>query len=135
METTSIINNTSTSKVEMFFNTHDVVYVSENAVFKNMSTGDEYRGREAIGGMLEYFYHVAFDAKAILNNSIIKQRKAVLEATFSGKHIGEFAGIPATNTEVNVPMCISYDLDDEALITEGRIYMLTDVLFRQLQSK
>ena len=47
--------------VEAYFNTHDVQYVTEDAVFVSMDTGKETHGREAIGQMLYYFYHVAFD--------------------------------------------------------------------------
>ena len=59
METTSAIKNVVT-----YFNTHDTIYISENAVFIDMSSGEETIGRKAIGDMLHYIYHVAFDAKA-----------------------------------------------------------------------
>jgi steroid delta-isomerase-like uncharacterized protein len=124
---------TATQKnIEAYIQTHDVKYVTEDAVFKNMGTGEETKGREAIAGMLQYFYHVAFDAKAEVTNTIITENKAVLEANFKGKHISEFAGIPASNKEVNVPLCVTYDLED-GLIKEGRIYMLGEVLMQQLQ--
>jgi predicted ester cyclase len=125
---------TATPHVEAFIKTHDTIHVAENAVFKNFNTGQETIGREAIGQMLHYFYHIAFDARAIIKNVIVTEDKAVLEATFSGRHIGEFANIAPTNKEVNVPMCVAYDLNEEGLIQEGRIYMLMDVMFQQLQS-
>jgi hypothetical protein len=118
--------------VEAYFNTHDVQYVTEDAVFTSMNTGEETRGREAVGQMLNYFYHVAFDARAEITNKLITEKKAVLEFNFVGKHIGEFAGMQPTNKEVNVPTCISYDLED-GLIKKGRVYMLVDVLMKQLQ--
>src|SRR5438876_7101952 len=117
--------------VEAYFNTHDVQYVTEDAVFVSMDTGKETHGREAIGQMLHYFYHVAFDAKAEITNKVITEKKAVLEFNFKGKHIGEFAGILPTNKEVNVPTCISYDLEN-GLIKKGRVYMLVDVMMKQL---
>lgn len=120
--------------MEEFFKTHDVIYVAENAVFKDMNTGEEINGRKAIAGMLNYLYHVAFDAKAIVNNTIITKNHALLEASFAGKHIGEFAGISATGKQVNVPLCVTYDLNEDGLIQNGRIYMLTDVMMRQLKN-
>lgn len=129
METTSAIKNVVT-----YFNTHDTIYISENAVFIDMSSGEETIGRKAIGDMLHYIYHVAFDAKAELKNTIVTDRKAVLEANFKGKHIGKFAGIPATGKQVNVPMCVTYDLNDEGLIQTARVYMLADVMMQQLQA-
>jgi predicted ester cyclase len=117
--------------VEAYFNTHDVQYITEDAVFTSMNTGEETRGREAVGQMLNYFYHVAFDARAEITNKVITEKKAVLEFNFVGKHIGEFAGMQPTNKEVNVPTCVSYDLED-GLIKKGRVYMLMDVMMKQL---
>ena len=123
---------TTQQNIEAFFKTHDAKYMAEDAVFKNMGTGEETKGREAIAGMLQYIYNIAFDAKAEIKSIIITEDKALLEANFKGKHIGEFAGLAATSKEVNVPLCVSYDLEN-GLIKQGRIYMLSDVLMRQLQ--
>lgn len=131
----TILQKTSLSETQKnlkaYFESHDVKYVAEDAVFTNMGTGEETRGREAIAGMLHYIYHVAFDAHAEIKNIIITEDKAVLEASFIGKHIGEFAGVPATNKEVNVPLCVTYDLDN-GLISKGRVYMLGEVMMKQL---
>ena len=136
MEEQTMLKKESLSTLEESFlnwvETHDVKYVSDDAVFKNLSTGEEYKGREAIGGMLHIVYHVAFDARAEVTNYIVTEDKAILEGFFKGTHIGEFAGIAPTHKEVNVPLCVSYDLKD-GLIREGRIYMLGSVLIQQLQ--
>ena len=124
--------STTKENMEAYFQTHDVKYVAEDAVFTTMNTGEETRGREDVGQMLNYFYHVAFDAKAEITNKIITEKKALLEFNFVGKHIGEFAGMQPTNKAVNVPTCISYDLED-GLIKKARIYMLGDVMMKQLQ--
>jgi predicted ester cyclase len=108
--------------VEAFLETHDVKYVAEDAVYKHLGTGDEYNGREAIGAMLNYMYHVAFDAHAEVTNKIITENKAMFEGKFIGRHIGEFAGIPPTNKEINVPICVSYDLADGLIKKEGFIF-------------
>ena len=125
--------STSQKNMEAYFATHDVQYIAEDAVFTNMSNGDKTVGREAVGQMLHYIYHVAFDARAAIKNTIITEDKAVLEIDFIGRHIGEFAGIPATNKEVNVPTTIIYDLEN-GLIRKARVYMLMDVMMRQLTS-
>ena len=114
-----------------YFATHDIKYVAEDAVFKHLSTGEEYKGKAEIGAMLHYIYHVAFEAKAVLRNYIITEDKALVEGDFQGKHIGEFAGIQPTFKDVNVPLSVSYDLKD-GLITKARIYMLDSVLMQQL---
>jgi predicted ester cyclase len=122
----------SKKNVEAYLQTHDVKYCTEDAEYTHLSTGDKYKGREEIAGMLQYIYHVAFDARAEITNVVVTEDKAMFEANFVGKHIGEFAGMAPTNKEVNVPICVTYDLED-GLIKKARIYMLTDVLMKQLQ--
>lgn len=118
--------------LQSYFETHDVnKYVAENAVFRNLSTGEVYTGRAEIGGMLHFIYHVAFDAKGEARTYIVNENNAVVEAYFKGRHIGEVNGIKATNKEVDVPMCIVYDVKN-GLIQEGRIYMLGEVMMTQL---
>jgi predicted ester cyclase len=131
---TEINQQTKTTKsIEEYFKTHDVSYLAEDAVFRDMNTGEETTGRKAIGELLNYIYHVAFDARAIINNTVITKDHALLEASFVGKHIGEFAGIAPTGKEVNVPLCVTYDLNEEGLIQKARVYMLTGVMMQQLQ--
>lgn len=119
--------------IEAFFATHDVQYVAEDVVYTSMNTGEKTVGREAVGQMLHYIYHVAFDAKAEIINTVITEDHALLEANIKGEHIGEFAGVAPTNKEVNIPVCICYDLED-GLIKRARVYMLADVLIKQLSS-
>lgn len=125
------VGSDSQANMEAYFKTHDTRYIAEDGVFINMSTGEETIGREAIAQMLNYIYHVAFDAKAKIRNIIITKNKAVLEADFVGKHIGEFANMQPTNKDVNVPLCVTYDLEN-GLIKVARIYMLADVMIRQI---
>ncbi|HEX6847521.1 MAG TPA: ester cyclase [Chitinophagaceae bacterium] len=134
METTSLkkVSLQETEKnFKAYFETHDVKYVAEDAVFINMGTGEESHGREAIGAMLHYIYHVAFDAHAETISYFVTEERAVLEGYFIGKHIGEFAGIPATGKIVKVPLCVTYELEN-GFIKSGRVYMLGDVMMRQL---
>ena len=109
----------------------DVSMMADDVVFTVMATGQEHQSPEGILQMLNYFYHVAFDATAETKNTIFADGKAVIEGDFVGRHIGEFAGIPATNKEVRVPLCIIYDLEND-LIKRGRIYFEMPVLFQQL---
>jgi predicted ester cyclase len=114
-----------------YFETHDVKYIHEDAVFTNMATGESHKGKAEIGALLHFMYKVAFEAKAETINRIITEDKALIEGYFKGKHIGEFAGMPATNKEVNVPLAVSYTLEG-GLIKSARIYMQVNVLMQQL---
>ncbi len=105
--------------------------LTPDVVYTVMATGQESRGPEAVQGMLDYFYRIAFDAHADTKNMVVADQQATLEGDFVGKHIGEFAGIPATGKDVNVPMCIVYDLENDK-IKRGRIYFEMPALLQQL---
>ena len=109
----------------------DLSMMAEDVIFTIMATGQEHKGPEGVLGMLNYFYHIAFDASAETKNFLVTDGKAVLEADFIGKHIAEFAGIPATGKAVNVPLCVVYDLENDQ-IKRGRVYFEIPVLMRQL---
>jgi predicted ester cyclase len=55
----------------------------------------------------------------------------MVEGDFVGKHIGEFAGIPATGKDVRVPICVVYDLENDQ-IKRGRVYFEMPALMQQL---
>jgi steroid delta-isomerase-like uncharacterized protein len=117
--------------VNAYFQSHDSKYLTEDAEFTDLTTGEVTKGREAIGQLLHHIYHEAFEARAEITSTIITENKAVLEATFTGKHIGEFAGVAATGKDVKVPLCVVYDLEGDK-IKRARIYLLASVLFQQL---
>ncbi|HET7897268.1 MAG TPA: ester cyclase [Flavisolibacter sp.] len=117
-----------------YFQTHDVKYIAEDGVFRNMSTGETYHGRAEIGAMLHYVYHVAFDAKMEITSYAITEDRAVLEGVIKGKHIGEIEGIPATGKDISLPTCVTYLLKD-GLIQEAHIFPQNDVLMKQLGAK
>lgn len=105
--------------------------MADDAVFRIMATGEEYRGPEAIGQMLDFFYHRAFTAEARTRNLVIGEGSAVGEWEFVGRHTGEFAGVPATGKDVNVPLCVAYDLRDGKIV-EGRVYFETPAFLAQV---
>ncbi len=119
--------------MQRYFNSAhgDVSMMAEDVVFTVMATGQENCGREAVLGMLTYFYHVAFDATAITHVMLFGENNAMVEGDFVGKHIGEFAGIPATGKDVRVPLCVVYDLEND-LIKHGRVYFEMPALMAQL---
>ena len=109
----------------------DLSMMADDVVFTHMATGDEHRGRDAVAGMLNFVYHVAFDARAETRNMVFADGQAVLEADFVGRHLGEFAGIPATNKTVRVPLCVVYDLEND-MIKRGRVYFEVPAFMKQV---
>lgn len=112
-------------------NHSDLSMMAPDVVFTSMATGDEHRGVEALAGMLHYIYHVAFDAHAETRSLIVSDNQAVLEGDFVGKHIGEFAGVPATGKTVRVPLCVVYDLEG-GKIKRGRVYFEVPAFLKQV---
>ena len=109
----------------------DLSMMADDVVFTTMATGEEYHGPEAVAGMLRHVYHEAFDAHLETRNTIVTDGKAVLEGDFIGRHIGEFAGVPATHRDVRVPLCVVYDLERDR-IRRGRVYFEIPALLKQL---
>jgi steroid delta-isomerase-like uncharacterized protein len=109
----------------------DVSMMANDVVFTIMATGQEHHTPEGVTGMLNYFYHVAFDATATTRTSLFGENNAMVEGDFVGKHIGEFAGIPATGKDVRVPLCVVYDLENNH-IKRGRVYFEMPALLQQL---
>ena len=109
----------------------DLSMMADDVVFTHMATGDEHHGPAAVRRMLDYVYHQAFDATAEIRSRIVGERQAMLEADLVGKHIGEFAGIPATGRSVRVPFCVVYDLAGGKIV-RARVYMELPVMMRQL---
>ena len=126
------IEMTRATMTRYFESAHsDVSMMADEVVFTVMATGQEHKGPEGVLGMLNYFYHVAFDATAETRLTLFGESSAMIEGDFVGKHIGEFAGVAATNRDVRVPLCVVYDVSGEK-IKAGRIYFEMPVLFKQL---
>ena len=105
--------------------------MADDVVFTMMATGEETKTPAGVLAMLHHFYHVAFDATADIKNTVFADGKSLVEGDIIGKHIGEFAGIPATNKDFRVPICVVYDLENDQ-IKRGRIYFELPVLMQQL---
>ena len=119
--------------LEAYWQDHDPQHVAENAVFTMQPTGEEIRGRDAIAKHLSGFYHGALEARAVRTNAIFADGQGVLEARVQGRHTGVFAGVPATGREVDVPLCVTYDVSG-GKIQRARIYLLVNVLLAQITS-
>lgn len=109
----------------------DISTLADDVEFTIMATGEKQQGPAAVLQMMDYFYRIAFDATADPKNVVFADKHAIFEGDFVGKHIGEFAGIPATRKDVRVPLCVVYDIDDNQ-IKRGRVYFELPALFQQL---
>ena len=110
---------------------HQTDYLTDDTVFITMFDGQKQRGPQAIGGMMQYLYQVAFDARFEPRTRIFGDDHAAVEGEFVGKHIGEFVGVPPTGKEVRVPLCIIYAVKGDK-INQARVYFEVPALMAQL---
>jgi steroid delta-isomerase-like uncharacterized protein len=107
--------------MDAYLSGHSAECIAEDAVFTMMVSGQEDHGHEAIFRTMKYFYSQAFEGTFEGTNRIIAEDNAVVEGYLVGKHVGEFAGVPASGIDVRVPMCIVYDIQ-AGYIKKARIY-------------
>ena len=120
--------------MEKYWPTHDTAYLSENVAFRIMATGQEHHGRDAVAAMFGYFYGGgAFEAHAEMRSETVDGDRAAAEADLIGRHVGEFAGVPATGKNVRVPFAVHYDLRDGEIV-EGRVYFEVPVFLAQVRA-
>ena len=117
--------------VTKFVNEIDLSQVAEDAVYTMMADGQETRGREAIQQLIQYFYTIAFEGVHETSNMIFADGYATVEGFLVGRHIGEFAGIPATSREVRVPICHIFEVAN-GQIQRAHIYFQMVTLMQQL---
>lgn len=109
----------------------DSTVMSQDVVFRIMATGEEHRTPAGIAAMLHWLYQVAFEATAETRMLLVGAGSAVWEGTFVGRHVGEFAGVPATGKDVRVPLSVCYELR-AGRIVEGRVYFETPAFLAQV---
>lgn len=126
------LDGTRAAMTRYFNSDHsDLSMMADDVVFTTVATGEEHRGREGVARLLRHVYHEAFEATAEIRNTIFADGQAMMEADIVGRHIGEFAGVPATNRQVRVPVCVVYDLERD-MIKRARVYLEIPVLMKQL---
>lgn len=117
--------------VEAYLGDHGLDALADDVEYTVMGSGRVARGRAEVAGLLDYFYHRAFEATARGRTLVVGQDQAVFEGNFEGRHVGEFEGIPATMKTVSVPLCVVYDIADDRILA-ARIYFEMDALRNQL---
>jgi steroid delta-isomerase-like uncharacterized protein len=125
--------HTISSYLEALLNGGDFAsHFADDVVWTTMETGEEIRGRDAVRDFIVALHTQLFDAAPELVNVTAADGVAGLEAVFVGKHIAEFAGVPATGTAVRLPYCVFYDVS-EGRIAALRAYFPISALVGQLQ--
>jgi steroid delta-isomerase-like uncharacterized protein len=108
-------------------------YFADDVHWTTMDDGQEARGRAAVRDLIVSLHQQYFDAAPELRALVCGDGVAALEAVFVGRHVAEFAGIPATGTQVRLPYAMFYELEGDK-ITELRGYLSVTALVGQLQT-
>ena len=96
-----------------------------------MNSGQHSVGGEQVAAMLHWVYSVAFDATFEETGRTIDEEYGAVEGFIVGRHIGEFAGVPASNRDVRIPMAVVYRFRD-GKIAAANIYMAFGAFMAQV---
>ena len=107
-------------------------FFSEDIVWTTMETGDQIRGRDAVRDFIVALHSQLFEAAPEVRGIAVADGIACLEADFVGKHVAEFAGVPATGADVRMPYAVFYDVEGGS-ITALRAYFPVTALVKTLQ--
>ncbi|MGY1604013.1 ester cyclase [Geodermatophilus sp. SYSU D00815] len=108
-------------------------FFAPDVLWTTMETGEQLQGRDAVRDLIVAFHTQLFDARPELHGLVFGDGVAMAEARFVGTHRGDFAGVPATGRQVDVPYCMAYDVRDGA-ITALRAYLPVTAMVAQLTS-
>jgi predicted ester cyclase len=81
--------------------------------------------------MLDYFYEQIFDARSEPERTYVADGTAAVEGRFIGVHKGEFAGVPATGQEVDVPLAVFYTVEERRIV-EVRVWFMVSSFLQQV---
>jgi ketosteroid isomerase-like protein len=109
-------------------------FFSEDILWTTMETGEEIKGREAVRDFIIALHSQLFEAAPEVRSLVVGDGIASLEATFVGKHVADFAGVPPTGAQVRLPYAMTYDVDGGS-ITALRAYFPVAVLVQTLQAE
>lgn len=109
-------------------------YFADDIVVTLVDLGQEIVGRDAAEAAIVDFHQVAFAAAPEVRTFIAGPGIAYAEVIFVATHTGDFAGIPATGREVNVPYVAVWELSGDK-ITALRLYGPASGLVQQLTAE
>jgi predicted ester cyclase len=88
-------------------------------------------GSDAVEKFIRDFHEQSFDANVSVRRVLVGDGGSAAELVFEGVHVGEFAGIAATQAHVRLPYCAGYDFTGGA-ISAIRVYLSVAGLVEQL---
>jgi steroid delta-isomerase-like uncharacterized protein len=95
---------------------------AENGVVETPMGGGMTRGRDAIGKVYEALFQAFPDVRLDYDTPLIDGSGVVLIARISGTDRGGFMGMHPTGRAVDFPCVLLFDIEDDQITRERRIY-------------
>jgi steroid delta-isomerase-like uncharacterized protein len=102
--------------------------LSEDSVVDSPFAGGVTRGREAIEELSRSFFQAFPDAKLQWEDTLIDGDRVMLIGRLSGTDTGGFMSIPPTGRSFDIPLVLSYTLQNGLIVHDRRIYDFTGML-------
>jgi steroid delta-isomerase-like uncharacterized protein len=93
-------------------------------------TGGVLKGREHIERIYRVWFTAFPDLAFASTDLLVDDDRAVLVATVTGTHAGDFFGLPASGRQVQASLAFMYTLRDDVIVHERRILDFTGVLIQ-----
>jgi hypothetical protein len=114
------------------FNSRDIAAlvrdVSEDSVVDSPFAGGVTRGRAAIEDLYRSLFRAFPDARLQWEETLIDGDRVMLVGRLSGTDTGGFMEVPPTGRSFNIPLVLSYILQNGLIVHERRIYDFTGML-------
>jgi len=116
-------------------NAHDLAgtlaTLHPDCVFDDHATGQTWRGHEGASAHYRQWWQ-AFDVKVVRGKSQMSywasEQTYIAEATWEGRHIGDFLGLAATNALIRQPFVVFVGMKDGLMAGEKFYYDLASLV-------
>jgi steroid delta-isomerase-like uncharacterized protein len=102
--------------------------LSEDSVVDSPFAGGTTRGRAAIEDVHRSFFQAFPDARLQWDDLLIDGNRVMTIGRLSGTDTGGFMSIPPTGRSFDIPLVVSYTLQNGRIVHERRIYDFTGML-------
>jgi steroid delta-isomerase-like uncharacterized protein len=118
-------------------NDHDhervlATYSRESPVFEDVPAGARYVGGEEIVGNYRHLWDGFPGLRREITRWTIGDDSVVIELILSGRHEGEFRGIPASGRDISFRIIAHFQFDGEGRIAQETAYYDTLTFMRQM---
>jgi steroid delta-isomerase-like uncharacterized protein len=101
-----------------------------DAVVESPLAGGTTQGLEQIKQVFQTYFTAFPTLEMEEHELLIDGGRAAVMATFAGKDVGGFMGMPATGRLVTIPVVFMYEFKDGRIVRDRRVYDFTGVLIQ-----